>query len=269
MLSPRIESKRKRCLVLAFSLALWSSSAGAGLVSQWRLVYETVVPADSTTALTSDVVEFDQEAGIIASGFAVPADGLGISGYVDLGADAQAFVTDRYVELSGGIAVGRRTVVRADSSGFSVALDAESAGLPSGAGIDALFRTSEGLWVISTDIHVELGGQTYSDGDLIGHDGQDFFLISSESELGLPASADICGIAQGTGGRWLISMKSGGITLDGLPYLPGDVLRANPEGRLTAIELRSREAPLAISAGLNALSAEPAPDELFGDRFQE
>lgn len=261
--------RNSQCLVVLLCLTLWSSGASAGLVAQWHLVYQSVVSADSLTALTTDVVEVDPVADTVASGYSVSADGLGINGFVRLDTDTQAFVTDRYVELPGGIVAGPRMVVRDDSGSFSEAFDGEAAGVPASARIDALFRTSEGHWVISSDVHVELDGSVYADGDLIGYDGESFFLVASEADLGLETSADVTGITQGTGGRWLVTLASGGQTLDGLVYFAGDVLLGDSEGRLSAIELSSREAPLSLTAGLNAISAEPAPEELFSDRFQE
>lgn len=256
-------------MVVLLCLALWSSSASAGLVAKWRLVYQSVVSADSLTALTTDVVEFESSAGTIASGYSVSADGLRIKAFEQIGADERAFVVDRHFELSSGDLADPRTIVVDHAGSFSVAFDGEAAGIPTGAKIDALFQDSSGQWVISTDIYVELDGTVYSDGDLIGYDGESFFLVASEADLGLETSADVTGITQGTGGRWLVTLASGGQTLDGLVYFSGDVLLGDSDGRLSAIALSSREAPLSVTAGLNAISAEPAPDELFSDRFQE
>lgn len=244
------------------------SSASAGLADQWRLVYGSVVSAGGQTALTARVLEYQPASGTIASGYQIEQDGLGINAFEHIGTQEQAFVPDRHVELSGGLVASPRSIVVDDANGYSIAFDGDAIGIAAGARIDALFRTPGGQWVISTDIHVELDGTVYSDGDLIGHDGTGFFLVRSEAELGLTASADVSGITQGTGGRWLVTVASGGQTLDGLTYFAGDVLRADAGGRLIGIELRSHEAPLSVSAGLSAISAEAAPDELFSDRFQ-
>lgn len=252
--------------------ALWAcilcSSASAGLVDQWRLVYGTVVSADGQTALAGQVLEYQPGSGVIASGYEVIEDGLGINAFEHIGAQKRAFVPDRHVELPGGLVASPRSIVLDDSGSYSIAFDGEALGIPAAARIDALFRMPGGQWVISTDIHVELDGTVYSDGDLIGHDGTDFFRVRSKAELGLTDSADVTGITRGIGDRWLVTMGSGGQTLDGLTYFAGDVLRADADGRLVGIELRSREVPLSVSAGLSAISAEPAQDELFSDRFQ-
>jgi len=237
-------------------------------VDQWQLVYESVVSAGGQTALTAQVTEYDPGAGAIASGYAIAEDGLGINAFERIGADERAFVVNRHLELPSGDVVDPRTIVVDDAGSLSVGFDGEAAGIPAGAKIDALFRDSSGQWVISTDIHVELDGTVYSDGDLIGHDGTTFFLVRSEADLGLETSADVTGITQGIGGRWLVTLASGGQTLDGLVYFAGDVLLGDSGGRLSAIGLRSREAPLSVAAGLDAISAEPASDELFSDRFE-
>lgn len=255
-------------VALVLLAGCWCASAGAVSVDQWQLVYNSVISAGGQTALTAQVTEYDPGTGAISSGYAFAEDGLGINAFEQIGADERAFVVDRHFELPSGDLADPRTIVVDDAGSYSVAFDGEAAGIPADARIDALFWDLSGQWVISTDIHVELDGTVYSDGDLIGHDGEDFFLVASETDLGLTDDADVTGIAQGTGGRWLIALETGGQTLDGLSYFSGDVLRADAGGRLTGIELRSRSAPLSVTAGLNAISAEPAPDELFRDRFE-
>lgn len=250
-------------------VGMFSMSVFAGSVDRWYLGYESVILADMQTALTSQITEYDPGTSGVASDYAIAEDGLGINAFERIGTDERAFVGDRHFELPSGDLADPRTIVVDNAGSFSVAFDGEAAGIPAGAKIDALFRDSSGQWVISTDIHVELDGTVYSDGDLIGYDGESFFLVESEADLGLETSADVTGITQGTGGRWLVALASGGQTLDGLVYFAGDVLLSDSDGRLSAIELSSREAPLTVTAGLNAISAEPAPDGIFSDRFQE
>lgn len=257
---------RSAALLIGLSVC---SSLTAGLADQWRLVYGSVISADGLTALTSQVTQYDPTTSAIASGYAIVEDGLGINAFERIGTDERAFVVNRHFELPNGDLADPRTIVVDNAGSFSIAFDGAAAGIPAGVKIDALFRDSGGQWIISTDIHVELDGTVYADGDLIGHDGTGFFLVASEAELGLETSADVTGITQGTGGRWLVTLASGGQTLDGLVYFSGDVLSGDSAGRLSAIELSSREAPFSVTAGLNAISAEPAPDELFSDRFQE
>lgn len=240
----------------------------AGLASQWYLSFQSIQGMDGQTSFPYQVMSFDPGTGAISTEL-TPTDSAPISGLSVAEADASYFVLQHHVDLGSGLVARPNDIIVSDASGLNLAFDADTEGIPDGVKIDALHRVESGQWVISIDVHAELGGTTYSDGDLIGHDGTEFFLVASEADLGLENSADVTGITQGTGGRWLVTLASGGQTLDGMVYFSGDVLLGDSDGRLSAIELSSREAPLSVTAGLNAISAEPAPDEMFSDRFQE
>ncbi len=240
----------------------------ADLAERFELVYDHAVVAGSEVASTDDVLSYEVAGGTVATAAGLGGDGLVIDGFHRIDSDSFAFSVNRHV-VSDGVVVAPNDIAVNNGGSVSIALDGSSEGIPDAVKIDGVFKDSAGSWVLSVDVHAELGGVVFADGDLIGHDGQDFFMAASETDLGLSTSADVTGIAQGTGGRWLIGLETGGQTLDGLTYFAGDVLYADTQGRLAGIELRSREAPLSVSAGLSAISADPAPDELFSDRFQE
>lgn len=243
-----------------------SLGAHAGPASKWYLVHETIVGVASEVGFPGEVLSYDPATGAVASEQSIVGNGAAVDGFTRIDDDRFAFSLNRHAAL-GGLVIAPNDVILSDGGGLSKAIDGSATGIPDGVKIDAVHRDATGQWVISLDVHAVIGGTTYGDGDLIGFDGSDFFRVASESSLGLTDAGDVVGIAQGTGGQWLLTMGTGGASTSGIGYHAGDVVSTASDGTVNAVVLSSRSA-LGIEAGVSALGAEPAPDGLFSDRFE-
>lgn len=251
---------------ITFCALMLPTAASAGLAERFELVYGHAVIAGSEVASTDDVLSYDVGSGSVATAVGLGVDGLAIYGFHRVNNDSFAFSVNRHAAID-GVVVAPNDIAVSNGGSVSIALNGSAEGIPDGVKIDSVFQDETGNWVLSIDVHAELNGTVYTDGDLIGYDGTSYFMVASQADLGLDDAADVTGIAQGTGGRWLITLQSGGQTLDGVSYFASDVLRTGSNGRLQGVEFSSSTA-LLVTAGLTALSADPAPEGLFSDRFE-
>ena len=134
----------------------------------------------------------------------------------------QLFSLDRAALLAGSLAIGPEDVVRYDGIAYTLEFDGSAAGVPGGAGVDAVSTLGREL-LLSFDTAVTLGQAEFGEEDLVRFDGSGFTLFFDGSAAGVPEGLDL-DAAQNLGdGRLAISLDGGG-SLPGVFFGAEDVL---------------------------------------------
>jgi hypothetical protein len=250
-------------LIVALGIVL-AAPLAAKVVASWSLVPERGVLAAGQYVAADDVLREAANGMLFVDDLA--PDGVAVNAFDRLAENDVLFVPASHVNL-GAITASPRDVVRVQDGSASILIDgAADLGLPDGVKIDALHRLSDSQWVFSIDVAAQLNGTVYRDSDLIVYDGTVSLLVDTAT-LGLDDAADVVGISQGLGERWLIALGSGGQTSQGLVYRVCDVLIGNAQDQLASARPEA-ERLFGECVGLKSMDAVPAADGIFSDRFQ-
>lgn len=250
-------------LIVALGIVL-AAPLAAKVVASWSLAPERGVLVAGQYVAADDVLREAANGMLFVDDLA--PDGVAVNAFDRLAENDVLFVPATHVNL-GAITASPRDVVRVQDGSASILIDgAADLGLPDGVKIDALHRLSDSQWVFSIDVAAQLNGTVYRDSDLIVYDGTVSLLVDTAT-LGLDDAADVVGISQGLGERWLIALGSGGQTSQGLVYRVCDVLIGNAQDQLASARPEA-ERLFGECVGLKSMDAVPAADGIFSDRFQ-
>jgi hypothetical protein len=127
----------------------------------------------------------------------------------------------------GGLWYGPRDVVRTDGSFFMKVFDGAAAGLPADARIDALYQGQR--LILSFDVPVTIGTETFSRSDLVSHTPGGFGLYWDAEGAGVPAASNVVGADRAGDGRLVITFDIP-TTLGNQTFLPGQLVAWNTAG---------------------------------------
>jgi len=175
------------------------------------------------------------------------------------------FSLDTAVPL-GGTLYRACDVIRYNGLSWSKEFDCWDKGLPAGVNVDAVAMTSANL-LISLDVDAQIGGQFYSDSDIIAVDGRGFSKFMDAASAGINASADVDALEVDDQGRVLLSFDTAG-TLGGINYADEDVLAWNGANWSLEFDGSVRDAAF-VSADVDAWSFLIAGELLFRDGFED
>lgn len=184
---------------------------------------------DVTTTLRGQTVgheqALDEPTGLPAALLVIP----GIPNHADLAALDEAadgalhFASDITISLPGGLTTGPRDVVRWDGAVYSIVFAGATAGIPSGARIDAIASEGSTL-LLSLDVSASLpGGIAVDDEDVVSWDGSVFALVFDASSAGVATSLDLDGLSELSNAHLLVSFDTSG-SVGGVPFDDEDVL---------------------------------------------
>ncbi len=203
-----LKASRMRVGVLLLALVLAAGPAGA---------QQTFLSPDVTLGFGATVVA-DEDVAIAGIGRSYLLDALGplpervdvvAFGLEDDGDRLMAFGTT--VELQGGVVARRGDVVRYDGAAYSIAFDADAAGIPAGVAVDAVHAEGNNL-VLSFDTTVALGPAPLvaADEDLVLWKAQTFLPLFDGSAEGVHSSLDVDAGQHLGGGVFYLSFDSTG-----------------------------------------------------------
>jgi len=169
--------------------------------------------------------------------------------------DGLWLITEAVADKIGSVFYEPRDVFLTDAStSFSMYFDGGAAGVPDGAGIDAIFLDGAGALVLSFDVPVSLGGADYGPSDLVRFSGGVFSLFWSAASAGVPSYANVVGADRDSAGALVLSFDVP-TNLGGSDYLPGQLVRWNGG---TNFSLYSADLTWPVSAQLRDFAFVPA-----------
>ena len=140
------------------------------------------------------------------------------------------FSTDVSVDLGRGLVLGPADLLRVPIADPPVVVfSGSAAGVPAGANLDAVALEPGGDLLISFDVTVSLGGQTYDDEDLIRIEqpaGTPSPAFDGSAE-GVPAPLDLDAVSVLDDGRLALSFDITGV-VDGIPVDDEDLIAWDP-----------------------------------------
>lgn len=167
--------------------------------------------------------------------------------------------------LLGGTLYRACDVIRYNGSGWAREFDCQGEGLPAGVNVDAV-AMSGGSLLISLDIDTVIGGQFYSDSDIIAFNGSSFSKFLNAGSAGIDVSADVDALDVDDQGHVLVSFDTTG-NLGGVNYSDEDVVSWNGASWSLAFDGSADDAAW-VSADLDAWSMVFMNDLLFRDGFE-
>jgi hypothetical protein len=210
-------------------LASFPSSA----LSESKLEEATLSPDITISVDAGSLVVEDEDAVIDFSGPAVyallgtlPAN-VALTGYHLLPGGLQLFSLDTTVLIARSLTVEPRDVVLYEAALYSRAFDGSAAGVPAGAGIDAITFTDHGELVLSFDVTVDLSGVIADDEDLVSFDEPNgtFSIFFDGSAAAVPSGLDLDGAHYIPGDDHLLLSFDGSGSIDGVEFDDEDVLQ--------------------------------------------
>ena len=219
-----------RKMLLAVVLLLMASGAQAAILD---------VSPDVTVALGGALIERRAVArddlsggapGSIADLGSLP-DGADVVGYHEASPTQQLFVLDISADLGGTHASAGDVIAYDPGAGvYQIELDISAAGVPDATRVDAFGLASNGDYILSFDITVDLGGGLVaSDEDLVTYSlASGFTMLLNGSNAGVDRGLDLDAASE-LNGNLLVSFDSDG-SIGGIDFADEDVLSFDPVG---------------------------------------
>ncbi len=263
------------CLVLSSPLALLPTTAAAqGTTSNVTIGMLTDSPArlDGVDYLPWQIF------GVVPGGYALAFDGMTAGGLPPESAiDALAFkegsagsslgIIAFSVDITAvitGVGAGTITIGSADivlyANGFSIALDANSMGIPESANIDALARAETGEWIVSFDAPVTMGPWTIQPADLVLATAAGLSPYLTGATLGLGPGVNVIGFERNPGPIQdeLYFTFDTPVTVGASTFLPGQIVKY-ADGAFSAFFSDPQFPP---ESALTDFSFPPSPGEV-------
>jgi len=156
-------------------------------------------------------------------------DGADVVGYHEASPTHQLFVLDVNADLGGTYASAGDVIAYDPGTGlYQIELDISALGIPDGTRVDAFGLASNGDYILSFDVTVDLGGALIaSDEDLINYSlGGGFTMLLNGSNVGLDRSLDLDAASE-LNGNLLVSFDGHG-SIGGIDFADEDVLSFDP-----------------------------------------
>jgi hypothetical protein len=265
----RIKSAGSCALVLMLTCLVASAAGAATTLVEVTSSPDIAISVDSGSLLVEpeDAVVDDGVTPVLANLGSLPG-GVDVVGYHLLwGPGEQLFCLDVPAELGdpGQVTVEPRDVVLLleDHDTYSVEFDGSAAGVPLGAGIDAISVADDGDLLLSFDTTVSLPGGTFDPEDLVRFDegGGTFSSFFDGSAAGVPAGLSLDAAHYLIGADTLLVSFDGSGVVSTVAFDDEDVLEYDRVG-LTwdlAVDTDASEAAW-TPANLSALFAIPDGD---------
>jgi len=188
---------------------------------------DTAIELGGATIQRQDVARGDLSGGApgsLADLGSLP-DGADVVGYHEATPAQQLFVLDVNADLGGTYASAGDVIAYDPGTGvYQIGLDMSALGIPDGTRVDAFGLTSNGDYILSFDVTVDLGGGLVaSDEDLISYSsGGGFTMLLNGSNVGLDRSLDLDAASE-LDGNLLVSFDGHG-SIGGIDFADEDVL---------------------------------------------
>jgi len=186
------------------------------------------VSADATVELAGVTADPEDVAVDNLLGVVVPMSlgdlpgGVNLTAYHQFWDGAQLFSLAAPALVGGSLGVGPEDVVRYGGASYTLAFDGSAAGVPAGAGVDAV-TVAAGRLLLSFDRAVTLGGLSVGMEDLVQFYQGAFTLVFDGSAAGVPAGVNLDAAHRLGGNRLALSFDAGG-SLPGVVFADEDVL---------------------------------------------
>jgi len=217
-----------RSVVLTAALVLVASGAHATTLD---VSPDIAVELGGATVQQQDVARDDLSGGApgsIADLGSLP-DGADVVGYHEASPTQKFFVLDINADLNGTYASAGDVIAHDPGTGvYQIDLDISALGIPGGARVDAFGLASNGDYILSFDVTVDLGGGLVaSDEDLVSYSlGGGFSMLLNASNVGLDRALDLDAVSE-LNGNLLVSFDSSG-SIGGIDFADEDVLSFDP-----------------------------------------
>jgi len=156
-------------------------------------------------------------------------DGADVVGYYEESLSRQLFVLDISVDLGGTYASAGDVISYDPGTGaYLIEFDISAAGIPDGTQVDAFGLASNGDYILSFDVAVDLGGGLVaSDEDLVNYSiVGGFTMLLNGSNAGLDRGLDLDAASE-LSGNLLVSFDGDG-SIGGIDFADEDVLSFDP-----------------------------------------
>jgi len=148
-----------------------------------------------------------------------------VIGYSETTTNAKLLTFDTMVSLAGGVIARPGDVVSWNGAAYSIAFDAEAAGLPRGLEVDAVSVGYAGGLLLSFATDASLPGDLHvADEDLVRWNGSAFSLALDGSAAGMGRALDVDAVHDLGPTTFLLSFETGG-SVGGVTFADEDVLR--------------------------------------------
>lgn len=212
---------------LAMSVAMLTAgtaNAATWIDSLW-LAFDTSVTTSGAGALKrGQVLRRQYHAAPIAIDFGLPP-GVRIAA---LTADGSAllFAPDHAFDLTGSPATPRDVIRRDDNGAMSIAVAANTLGLPANVRIDALAKSGSD-YLFSVDVAANVGALTVRPSDVLRWNGTALSIAYSAQSLGIAAPLNLASLERMPNGNLLLGFDTGG-AVQGVVFKAGELLEYAP-----------------------------------------
>lgn len=225
----RIRRRLRRIAAASRTLAALLACESAAHAQSVLSVSPDVTIGIGTAAgvLTRDhAVAVDNGAGVIVlENLGALPDAADLVGYSETTTNAKLLAFDTIVSLAGGVIARPGDIVSWNGTAYSLAFEAEAAGLPRGLEVDAVSVGYDGGLLLSFDADVSLPGALHvADEDLVRWNGSAFSLALDGSAAGMSRALDVDAVDDLGPATFLVSFDTGG-SVGGVTFADEDVLR--------------------------------------------
>lgn len=215
-------------LDIAFLLISPASIRAATPLDEVHASPDITIDLGSLVLDDEDVVIDDLAGGLSLVHLGPLPENVGVDAFHRMPGGVVLFSLDTTVSLPGDVLAGPGDVIAFDGSAYVVEFDAEAAGLPREANLDALARHQDGDLLMSFDIAVTLSGTTAEDEDVVRFDGAGFPLYFDASAAGVDAALDLDAAHLVEANGHLLMSFDGSGRIGGLDFDHDDLLEFDP-----------------------------------------
>ena len=255
-------------LVLGVGMEAPCVEAQPSIISLYYSLDTASVHGSSVFA-DEDVVRDNLSGSIIQVGLGPLPSNADLNAYHRRSDGIHMFSLDVTVELPGLIEVRPSDVVSFDGTGYALAFSGMTNGIPTGACIDAFALASNGDFLISFDVALDLPGLSAEGRDLLRWNGSSWTIFFDGADAGVPDGLNLDAAHVLTGGARLLVSFDGSGTVGGIQFNDEDVMEFDLVNDSWSLFWDGSSSWSDVSAAdLDALSVLERPSAIFADGFE-